>query len=110
MPFEGADQWLNLIHVDDGVEAVLAAEARGVPGQTYNVADDTPVTRRDFYTHLAGLLGAPAPVFVDHDDPKSANRRISNAQAKAELGWSLRLASYREGLPSSIGSSSHGSS
>jgi nucleoside-diphosphate-sugar epimerase len=106
--FAGAGRWLNLIHVDDGVEAVLAAEARGTPGATYNVADDTPVTRRDFYTHLAELLGAPQPKF-EGDEP-GANRRVSNARAKAELGWSPRFAGYREGLPPSVGSSSHGSS
>jgi nucleoside-diphosphate-sugar epimerase len=108
--FAGAGKWLNLIHVDDGVEAVLAAEARGRAGETYNVSDDTPVTRRDFYTHLAGLLGAPAPKFEDRGSEAAtgrvlepgAGRRISNAKARAELGWAPRFASYREGLPSSV--------
>ena len=37
--------------------AVLAAE-RAAPGSTYNVSDGTPVRRRDFYAHMAELLGA----------------------------------------------------
>src|SRR5256885_1753544 len=32
--------WLNLIHVDDGVEALLAAEQKALPGCVYNVCDD----------------------------------------------------------------------
>ena len=37
------DQWLNLIHVEDGAAAVLAALERGRPGAVYNVCDDRPV-------------------------------------------------------------------
>ena len=101
--FADADKWLNLIHVDDGVEAILAAESRGAPGEIYNAVDDEPVRRREFYTYLAGLIGAPTPRFEDVEEPRSANRRISNAKAKAELGWYPRFVSYREGLPSSLG-------
>ena len=36
------------------------AEAKGTPGETYHVADDSPVPRRDFYTLLAQLLNAPS--------------------------------------------------
>lgn len=97
-----ADKWLNLIHVADGTEALLAAEERGTPGETYLVADDTPVTRRDFYTHLAELLHAPAARFDHKAEPGAANRRISNAATKSRLGWAPRFPSYREGLPSAI--------
>ena len=97
-PFVGdAERWVNLIHVDDGVEAVLAAESRGEPGQTYNICDDEPVTRRAFYTHLAEMLGAPQAKFDHRPEPDSPNRRVSNAKAKAALGWQpLHLA---RGLP-----------
>jgi nucleoside-diphosphate-sugar epimerase len=103
-----ADRWLNLVHVEDGADAILAAESRGVLGQTYNVADDEPVSRRDFYTRLAELLGAPAARF-EHREELGTNRRVSNAKAKAALGWAPRFPSYREGL-ASLASSSHGSS
>jgi nucleoside-diphosphate-sugar epimerase len=104
-----ADRWLNLVHVEDGAEAVLAAESRGTPGQTYNVADDEPVSRLDFYTHLAELIGAPRARF-EHRAEAGANRRVSNAKARAALGWAPRFPSYREGLSASLPSSSHDSS
>src|SRR5262249_5061102 len=37
------EKWLNLIHVEDGVAAVHAAQARGQDGRVYNVCDDHPV-------------------------------------------------------------------
>lgn len=97
-----ADKWLNLIHVDDGAAAVLAAEARAEPGATYTIADDTPTPRRAFYTHLAGLLGAPPAAFDERPEPGAANRRVSNARARAALGWAPRFPGFREGLAASV--------
>jgi len=101
-----ANKWLNLVHVEDGVSAVLAAEERGQPGAIYNVCDDRPVRRRDFYTLLARLLGAPEPRFVSLSDGVSpsdaANRRVSNRRLRQELGVALSFPSYREGLPASL--------
>ena len=100
-----ADKWLNLIHVEDGARAVLAAEERGRPGETYLVADDTPVRRREFYAHLARLLGAPEARFEPHPPgavvPPEANRRVSNRKLRA-LGWAPRYPSYAEGLAASV--------
>jgi nucleoside-diphosphate-sugar epimerase len=99
------EKWLNLIHVEDGTAAVLAADERGQAGQVYNVADDRPVRRREFYGLLARLLGAPEPRFVppapDAPPPghERANRRISNRRLRQELQVELRYPSYQEGLP-----------
>ena len=95
-----AEKFLNLIHVADGAAAVLIAESRGTPGETYNIADGTPVTRRDFYTHLAELLGTEAK-FEHKPEPGSANRRIEAAKFR-ELGWRPQYPSYREGLRASM--------
>lgn len=92
-----AEKWLNLIHVEDGADAVLAAE-RGEAGETYHVADDEPVIRRAFYTHLAELLHAPPARFEQRPAPRATNRRVSNRKMRAALGWRPQYASYREGL------------
>jgi nucleoside-diphosphate-sugar epimerase len=97
-----ADKWLNLVHADDGTDAVLAVEANGTPGETYHVADDSPVSRRDFYTLLATLLNAPSAVFEQTAEPGSSNRRVSNRKAREQLSWSPRYPSYREGLPAAV--------
>ena len=97
-----ADKWLNLIHVADGVRAVLCAESG--PGGTFNIADDEPVRRRDFYTESARLLGAPPAVFVAPEvTGVEANRRVSNAKARRALHFTPQYPSYREGLAASGG-------
>ena len=99
-----ADKWLNLIHVDDGVRTVLAAEKRAGPGSIYNVCDDQPVRRRDFYAEMARVLNAPAPRFetpaADQPTPphEKANRRIRNGRIRGELGVALRYPNYLGGL------------
>ncbi len=101
-PYTAApDKWLNLIHVADGVAAVRAAEFHGVQGGTCNISDGTPVTRRDFYTETAKVLGAPPATFDPPATPADeANRRIDNALAQQVLRFTPRYPSYREGLKS----------
>jgi len=100
------DKWLNLIHVADGATAVVTAAAHAPPGSTFNVADDHPVRRRDFYARMAEVLYAPPPHFTlpapGQEAPhERANRRISNRKLRQELGVPLRYPSYREGLEAS---------
>ena len=101
-----SSKWLNLIHVDDGATAILAAAERGEPGRIYNVCDDEPVRRRDFYTEMARVLGAPPPRFEPppSDAPipphERGNRRIRNRRLREELKANLRYPNYREGLAS----------
>jgi nucleoside-diphosphate-sugar epimerase len=99
------ERWLNLIHVDDGTRAILAAESRGLPGETYNIVDDEPATRRAFYTRLAELTGSPLPKFEGGPTDRANNRRVSNVKAKTALGWSPGYPSFREGLPAALGES-----
>ncbi|MFL5246010.1 MAG: SDR family oxidoreductase [Gemmataceae bacterium] len=102
------DKWLNLIHVEDGAAAVLAAEAHAQAWEVYNIADDNPVRRREFYDCLARMLGAQPPAFVlpSPDAPfpshERANRRIVNRRLHEDLKMVLRYPSYRAGLPASI--------
>jgi nucleoside-diphosphate-sugar epimerase len=102
-----ADGYLNLIHVDDAARIVPAIEGmiggRMLP-RTYNVADGNPGLRREYYTELARLLGAPKPVFVDPavGSPAAAraaaDKRISNRRLCEEVGPTFLYPSFREGL------------
>jgi nucleoside-diphosphate-sugar epimerase len=102
------NRWLNLIQVDDGVGAILAAEERGLPGVVYNVVDDRPVERHLFFEKLAELIGAPRPRFVPpgrngiQAPHERANRRLLNRKMKTELGVKLSFPSYLEGLPAAV--------
>jgi nucleoside-diphosphate-sugar epimerase len=99
-----ADKWLNLVHVADGAGAVLRAESHGAPGETYNVSDGAPVSRRAFYTLLAELLRAPPAAFEDRPEPSTPNRRVDASKLRA-LGWQPMFANYRAGLTAAVAES-----
>ena len=96
--------YLNLIHVDDGVEAVIGAERRAAGGSLYLVSDGTPITHREFYSELARQLGSWPIEFCSPEagsrgaSAGSGNKRVSNAKMLRELGVDLNYATYREGL------------
>jgi nucleoside-diphosphate-sugar epimerase len=92
---------VSRIHVDDLVEAIVRAAATTVVGPV-NCADDDPAEIGEVADTLAAQLGMPPPPRVDPAsvDPEiagmlTANRRISNARMKNELGVVLRHPSWR---------------
>lgn len=95
---------LNLIHVDDAVTAVLAADAYPCAPTMFLVSDGHPVLRAEFYAYLASLLGREPPTFVApapesrHALRSSADKRIRNHRLLNELRIQLAYPSYREGL------------
>lgn len=96
------EAWLNLIHVEDAVQAVLACEDRGEPGRTYLVADDRPVTRREYYTALANALDADAPEFQGDAATTGLNKRCNNRRLGEDLSVTLRFPTIDEGLPNAV--------
>jgi nucleoside-diphosphate-sugar epimerase len=95
--------YLNLIHVDDAVSVIMAAERARVPN-LYLVSDGNAVRRRDYYAYLAERLQAPPPRFTRRpsDSPAAdrarSSKRICNLKMVRELNVSLAYPSYREGL------------
>ncbi|HET6426107.1 MAG TPA: SDR family oxidoreductase [Planctomycetaceae bacterium] len=101
------DAWLNLIHVDDGVSAVIAAAEAAQPSDCYLVNDDEPVPRGDYYRHLAAMVHAPPPTF-DETTPSprgsgGLNKRCRNVRIHKELVPHWRFPTYREGLANALG-------
>lgn len=96
--------FLNLIHIDDAVQVVLAAEQHAMPPALFVVADGRPVPRGDFYRELARLLNAPPPKFAEPQsgsstaDRASSDKRVSSELMKTVLRISLQYPSFREGL------------
>jgi nucleoside-diphosphate-sugar epimerase len=94
-----AEKWLNLIHVNDGVQAVQAACERGTLGETYIVCDDEPTTRRALYTETAIVLNAPPAQFATPNGThREANRRLRNRKLRETVGWQPQYPCYRDGL------------
>lgn len=100
-------QIFNRIHVDDVVSALFASMARPRPGAAYNLTDDEPAPADVVMAWAADRMGLPRPPEVELDDPAVTeamrrfyldSKRVSNARAKAELGWRPAYPTYREGL------------
>ncbi|MBF0665858.1 MAG: SDR family NAD(P)-dependent oxidoreductase [Brevundimonas sp.] len=100
-------QVFNRIHVDDAVAGLFASMARPHPGRAYTLCDDEPAPADLVMEGAARRLGLPRPPEVDLDDPSVSDamrrfyldsKRLSNARAKAELGWRPRYPTWREGL------------
>ena len=100
-------QVFSRIHVDDLAAGLEASIAKPRAGGVYNLCDDEPAANSDVIAHAAGLLGMDPPpevTLADAELPAAAMRfyaeskRVSNARAKAELGWRPQHPTYREGL------------
>jgi nucleoside-diphosphate-sugar epimerase len=98
---------VNRAHVDDIAEATRLVLNRGLMGQIWNVADDEPAPPQDVIAYAASLLGVPPPpeeLFEGADLSAFAasfffeEKRVSNAKAKALLGFEPAFPTYREGL------------
>jgi shikimate kinase/nucleoside-diphosphate-sugar epimerase len=92
-------RWLNQIHRDDAARA-LAHLASSSPEGVFNVTDDTPLTQRACFEHLARRFGRPVPPAAPPDTQRkraSTSKRVSNARLRA-TGWSPHYASYLDAL------------
>ncbi|WP_158915917.1 SDR family oxidoreductase [Caulobacter sp. S45] len=95
------------IHVDDLALALTAAVGRPDCAGVYNLCDDLPAAASDVTAYAAGLLGVQPPPEEPYDPATlspmarrfwSETKRVSNAKAKAALGWRPMYPTYREGL------------
>jgi nucleoside-diphosphate-sugar epimerase len=102
-----AGQVFSRAHRDDIAAALEASIDRPDPGAIYNICDDEPAPADAVLTYAAELLGVtppPAIAFEDAGLSPAAQRfyaeckRVSNARAKAALGWLPQFPTYREGL------------
>ncbi len=96
--------FLSPLSHDDAATAVVAALE--LNAGVYNVTDDEPVTRREYFDTLAAALGAPAPRFLpgwaarlmgSTGELLSRSERISNRKLRSQSSWAPKYPSVREG-------------
>jgi nucleoside-diphosphate-sugar epimerase len=101
------ERWLNMIHRDDVVGAIIAALQSGRPGEIYNVSDDEPVPQIHFFRWLSETLGKNMPPFVPESAAGaskrgSTNKKVMNRKLRMELGYQLRYPTFRQGYTAEI--------
>ena len=99
------------IHVDDIVDALLAAMEKPRAGRIMNLADDEPLPHIDYVIAMARLLDAREPVVLTEEEGRAQlsaaaldfyqdNKRVSNRLLHEELLPELKYPSFREGFAS----------
>jgi 2-alkyl-3-oxoalkanoate reductase len=99
---------LPLIHLDDAVRATVLALEQAPAGSAYDIVDDQAVSMAEIVEVIAQYTGSAAPLRVPAWLPKlvapymarvmSVRLPLSNARAKADLGWRLKFPTVRQGL------------
>lgn len=93
--FGSPDGFLSSLHVDDAAAAVVAALT--APAGIYNIVEDEPVTKREYFGSLAATLGVKPPRFFPPwtwrlagsvGDSLRRSQRIANRRFRNATGWS----------------------
>jgi dTDP-glucose 4,6-dehydratase len=79
----------NWLHVDDHVQALVAAWERGQPGAVYNLAGDTECSNLEVVQRILRTLGKPPGLIQHVADRPGHDRRyaLDDGKARGELDW-----------------------
>jgi nucleoside-diphosphate-sugar epimerase len=103
------DAYFPPVSHEDAAAAVFAA--LDVPAGSYNVVDDEPLPRREYFGLLAQALDVKqpkfpprwiTPVFGSLGDLMGRSLRVSNHKLRAASAWQPKFPSVREGWPAII--------
>jgi nucleoside-diphosphate-sugar epimerase len=98
------DAYISAVSHDDAARAVITALE--IPPGTYNVTDDEPLVRADYFAAFADAFGLPHPKPMPSWLPKlmgslgellGRSQRMSNAKLRA-CGWEPRYPNVYEGF------------
>jgi len=108
------EAFLNLIHVEDAADLLLATMKAPGPANIELGADGQPVRRLDYYRYLADRLGCPAPEVLSDDEAEAqlgiSRSRLRRASSKkcdpsttiARTGWRPRYPDFMAGLEDAL--------
>ncbi|KAG8052373.1 hypothetical protein GUJ93_ZPchr0001g32562 [Zizania palustris] len=98
-------QYTARIHVADIYQAILASMSVRSSRRIYNVVDDDPAPRAEVFAFARSLVERRDPNLTVHSTVPdtqgrivAAEKRVSNARLKEELGVRLLHPTYKSGL------------
>lgn len=84
---KGANDPVNMIHVDDCVEIMAQIIEQNAWGEAFNASADEHPRKQDFYTKACVSADMPAPTFVDEPQPY---RLVNCDKLKQHLGYTFK--------------------
>ncbi|PON90961.1 NAD(P)-binding domain containing protein [Trema orientale] len=106
--------YTSRVHVEDVCQALKASNSASFPGKVFNIVDDDPAPREEVFAYARNLIEKKWPGQIKWSAEKEdalvtvkkgclfAEKRVSNARMKNELGVRLIHPNYRLGLQSII--------
>ncbi|MCX6555187.1 MAG: NAD(P)-dependent oxidoreductase [Candidatus Aminicenantes bacterium] len=107
------ENFIPNIHASDAAAAIIKASEKMPVGEKFIIADDTPVTQKNFAFYMAALMNKKRPGHIpgfvvklvlgkDFYEIVRMNCKVSNAKAKKILDWHPEYPSYKNGLEATI--------
>ena len=100
------ERFLNMIHRDDVIGAIIAALKSAPQPCICNACDNEPVSQRVFFEWLANRLGKPMPPTVPQNSAErkrgATNKRVSNLRLRQQLGYEFSYPTFRQGYETEI--------
>ena len=105
----GRRAYFSSITTDDAASAVVAS--LDAPGGVYNVGDDEPVRREEYFAVLARALGVKPPYIPPAGVARLGgaraailirSQRLSNRRLKDATGWKPECPNVRAGWPATV--------
>jgi len=103
------ENYIPNIHAEDIAEAIIKVIEKMPVGERFILADDEPVTQKEFAFYMADIMNIKRPKRIpgfivkfilgsDMYEIIKMNCKVSNSKAKKYLNWKLKYPSYKEGL------------
>jgi NAD dependent epimerase/dehydratase family. len=107
------DNYIPNIHASDAATAIVQTIEKLPIGERIIIADDTPVSQKNFTAYMAELMNKKRPGHIpafiikfvlgkDFYEIIRMDCKVSNAKAKRLLDWKPEYPSYKEGLKMTI--------
>lgn len=84
------EQGVNLVHLEDVIEAIRLLLQRPKGGHIYNLCAPVHPSRKEFYPTVARQLGLMPPTFIDDSTGKDGGKIIDGSKICRELGFEYR--------------------
>lgn len=109
---------LNLIHVEDAADLMIAVADSDSAARIELGVDDNPSPRIEYYRYVAKRIGAGDPIALDPDQAQeilgidaerlrsAPNKRCDNTITKQRTGWSPRFTDFRAGVDHALAAGS----